>query len=36
MEDDPYSLEVGEKVLGALSRLEGTLLAQDKGKNILV
>jgi hypothetical protein len=35
-EDDPYSLEVDEKVLRDLSQLEGTLLAQDKGKKILV
>jgi hypothetical protein len=35
-EDDPYSLEMDEKVLGILSQLEGTLLAQDKGKKILV
>jgi hypothetical protein len=36
-EDDPYSLEVGGKDLEAPhSQLEDTLLAQDKGKIILV
>jgi len=31
-EDDPCSLEVGEKNLRVPSRSKGTLLAQEKGK----
>ncbi len=35
-EDDRYSLKVGEKNLRAPSQLESTVLAQDKGKKIIV
>ncbi len=35
-EDDPYSLEVGEKYLRVPSQSESTLLLQDKGKVFLV